>query len=176
MCYTDTMKKIMISIGFFIVGVAVVLGIVLAVHPQSLTRSPVDAVVCEAIAGTHCFAYHHLGTVDAPYTTNEYLILTINGEQVTGIKKGDQAGPDMTNGYTGTITGNIKDDAITVNYVYTVEGSKNTEQEHYIITSSGIDKLVYPLIDHYKDGLVPDTSKPFTRRSYQSVACEVLPK
>jgi hypothetical protein len=77
----------------------------------------------------------------------------------------------MTNGYSGGLTGTIAGDTIAVNYAYTVEGSKNIEQEIYKITPSGIDKLQYPLIDHYKDGLVPDTTKEFKVRSYASTAC-----
>lgn len=168
------MKKLIISIIGIIVVVAVALGILVAVQPKSLTTSPIDTVVNQ-ITGTHCFSYHHSATKDSPYTTNERLTFTFNGDQVTGNKQGNQSGPDMTNGYEGSLAGILEGNKITADYAYTVEGSKNKEQEIYVVTQTGIDKRIYPLIDHYKNGLVPDTTKPFTTRSYQSVACESLP-
>ena len=166
------MKKTIIIIGTFIVLLACVIAILVVTQPQALTVSPINAVVNQT-TGTHCFAYHQLATKDAPYAVDEYLTITINGTQVTGNKKGNQSGPDMANGYTGSLTGVIEGDTITADYAYTVEDSKNKEQEIYKITPSEIDKLQYPLIDHYKDGLVPDTAKQYKIRAYAVVDCSV---
>ena len=122
--------------------------------------------------GRQCYAYSHDATTDAPYTTNEFIDITISGNNVLGTKTGTQTGPDMTNGYTGTITGTLADNKITDAYAYTVEGSKNTEHEIYQAGLTGIDKLRYPLIDKFKDGLFPDTSKDYTIEHYSRVECK----
>ena len=131
-----------------------------------------DKAIKPLVDGRQCYTYSHQGTPDAPYTTNEIIDMTIAGTKVTGTKHGTQSGPDMTNGYEGTITGTLAGNMINVAFAYTVEGSKNTEHEIYQAGLTGIDKLNYPLIDKYKDGLFPDTTKPFERISYARVGCE----
>lgn len=171
------MKKTIIIIGIVIALIVGVVATLLITRHKSSIIAPVDTIVNpsltvkQPLTGTHCFAYHQVSTKDAPYAVDEYLTLNINGTQVTGNKKGNQSGPDMTNGYSGSLSGTITGDTITVNYAYTVEGSKNTEQEIYKITPTGMNKLQYPLIDHYKDGLVPDTTQEYKTRAYTSVAC-----
>ncbi|MEI8223750.1 MAG: hypothetical protein WCG20_01360 [bacterium] len=164
------MKKIIIIIGTLIVLVGGVVAILVVTQPQALTVSPVETIL-DQTTGTRCYAYHQVATQDAPYAVDEYLTFTINGTQVTGNKKGSQSGPDMTNGYSGNLTGTIAGDTITADYAYTVEGSKNIEQEIYKFTKTGIDKLQYSLIDNYKDGLVPDTTKEYKVRSYVATEC-----
>lgn len=175
------MKKTIIvsSIGILLVVGALVLAITIPQPAKApvpvVSQNEEDNTVKDIVAiptGNLCFEYHQTATTDAPYTVNEYVNMTISGNTVSGTKKGDQAGPNMTNGYTGSLNGTLAGDTITVDFAYTVEGSQNTEQEIYKLTESGINKLQYQLIDKHKDGLVPDTTKPYTVREYRTVVCK----
>jgi ABC-type multidrug transport system fused ATPase/permease subunit len=130
------------------------------------------------IQGESCYVYNQVATVDAPYKVDEYLNIKVSGDKVVGTKKGNQSGPDMTNGYTGSISGTLSSDTIKSVFSYVVEGSKNNEQEIYKITPSGLDKLRYPLIDK-KGVLTPDTSKEYKTLSYKkildSISCTIKP-
>lgn len=117
-----------------------------------------------------CYAYHQVATKSAPYAVDEVLDITTTGTAVSGVKQGTQKGPDMTNGYTGTITGTVEKGVITSVYAYTVEGSQNKEQELYRIVSSGLEKLRYPLIQG-KGMLVPDTTQSFKVMTYTTTDC-----
>lgn len=171
-CYTCSMKKPLIIIALAMALIAGIISILVLTKPKSLAITPIDSTNNQTITGTHCYVYHQTATADAPYTVNEYVTMTISEGAVSGIKKGDQAGPDMTNDYTGSLTGTIVGDSIIVDYKYTVEGSQNTEREIYKLTESGMNKLQYPLIDKYKDGLVPDTTQLYTMRAYRAVVCD----
>jgi len=117
-----------------------------------------------------CYKYHQVATKNAPYAVDEYVDLSINGTKISGTKNGTQSGPDMTNGYTGTLDGTINNDLITAVYSYTVEGAKNKEKELYKIVPTGLEKMRYPLVE--KGGmLVPDTSKEFKILSYIKADC-----
>ncbi len=176
------MKKPLIISLTVIIAIIIAVGIYFIIQSQNKpTDFSVDPIIVTPstnkaikplVDGRQCYTYSHEGTPDAPYTTYELIDMTIVGTKVTGTKHGTQSGPDMTNGYTGTITGTLAGDTINVAFAYTVEGSKNTEQEIYQASLTGIDRLQYPLIDKYKDGLFPDTSKPFKRISYARVGCE----
>lgn len=120
--------------------------------------------------GRQCYTYNHEATKAEPYTVNEFLDITISGKNVTGAKAGTQKGPDMTNGYSGTITGTLANNIITDVYSYTVEGAKNKEQEIYRTGKTGIEKLHYPLIEE-KGILVPDVTKEFNAMLYARVGC-----
>jgi hypothetical protein len=122
------------------------------------------------VNGRQCYTFNHEATTVEPYTVNEFLDITINGAKVTGTKNGTQQGPDMTNGYSGTITGTLDKDTITDVFSYTVEGSKNKEEEIYKAGKTGIEKLRYPLIEK-KGILVPDITKEFTELIYARVGC-----
>ncbi|NVN96825.1 hypothetical protein HXX01_01085 [Candidatus Nomurabacteria bacterium] len=98
--------------------------------------------------------------------------MMIKNNVVTGTKTGTQKGPDMTNGYKGTLVGTWSGNTIDAIYSYTVEGSKNKEKEIYRTREDqiGIEKLRYPLIE--KSGmLVPDTTKEFKTMLYARVGC-----
>src|ERR1035437_9142238 len=71
--------------------------------------------------GRQCYTYNHEGTATEPYTVNEFLDINISGKTVTGTKTGSQSGPDMTNGYSGTITGTLDKNTITDVFSYVVE-------------------------------------------------------
>ncbi len=120
--------------------------------------------------GRQCYTYNHEAEATAPYTVNEFIDITIKGTAVTGTKKGTQSGPDMTNGYTGTLTGTASKKTIDAVFSYVVEGSKNKEQEMYRTSLTGIEKLRYPLIEG-KGMLIPDTTKEFTPMLYARVGC-----
>lgn len=105
--------------------------------------------------GDYCYSRNQVATPDAPYKVEEHVVLHIDKETVTGTKSGTQAGPDMTNGFTGTLTGNIKDNEIQLIYDYRVEGSANKEQEHYTFSENTLIKHQYQLIQG-KDILVPN--------------------
>jgi hypothetical protein len=121
--------------------------------------------------GRFCYAYHNKATKDAPYSVDEYIDMNINGAVATGTKKGNQSGPDMTNGYQGTLTGSIDKDNLTAIFAYVVEGSHNSEKELYRFTKNGLEKLRYPLIND-KGMLVPDTTKAFNIITYDKFNCE----
>lgn len=135
----------------------------------SVTPTPQSNVVLTD--GRQCYSYSHEATADAPYSVQEFLDITIVGKNVTGKKTGTQSGPDMTNGYEGTISGTLENNTITALFAYMIEGSKNTEQELYSGSKVGIEKLRYPLVEK-NNMLVPDTTKEFTALSYARVECE----
>ena len=120
-----------------------------------------------------CYQYHQVATTKVPYAVDEYIDITINGTTVTGTKQGNQSGPDMTNGYTGTLNGTIDKDLITVIFSYTIEGSKNKEKELYKIVSTGLQKMRYPLIEQV-GMLIPDSSKKFTLVPYITIPCSSI--
>ncbi len=120
---------------------------------------------------TACYHYHQDAIPSAPYTVDELIRITTNGDSVTGTKKGTQFGPDMTNGYQGTITGTISENILTSVFDYVIEGSSNKEQELYSITAFKITKHRYPLIDK-KGMLVPDMTKDFTELVYKEEECK----
>lgn len=117
-----------------------------------------------------CYIYNHEAIKTEPYAVSEFIDINIKGNMVMGTKTGSQKGPDMTNGYTGTIEGNLEGDTITSVFSYVIEGSKNKEKEIYKISKTGIEKLRYPLIES-KGILVPDTTKEFKILSYPRVSC-----
>jgi len=122
------------------------------------------------VDGRQCYTYNQGATTDAPYKVNEFIDITINGKNITGTKTGTQAGPDMTNGYTGTIIGTLDQNIITSVYSYIVEGSSNKEKEIYRTNKTGLEKMRYQL-EEEKGMLVPDTTKDFTPLSYARVGC-----
>ena len=133
-------------------------------------KEPVQEVM-KLVDGRQCYTYSHEATADAPYATTEFIDMTIAGKVVTGSKKGTQKGPDMTNGYTGTIEGTLADNTITDVFSYTIEGSKNKEKEIFQAGLTGIEKLRYPLKEE-KGILIPDTTKEFSILKYARVGCE----
>ncbi|MEI6280978.1 MAG: hypothetical protein WCP17_03205 [bacterium] len=124
------------------------------------------------VEGRQCYSYNHIGTKNEPYTVNEFININIVGKKVTGSKSGTQSGPDMTNGYNGTITGTLNNNIINDVFSYTIEGSPNKETEIYRtrVDQIGIEKLRYPLIDKGRM-LVPDTTKEFKTLLYARVGC-----
>ena len=166
-------------IFFTIIAIAVVILYIyfLEQKKKEITPSPTPVIVTQALppilkGGRQCYTYNHQATTTEPYTVNEFIDITIDGTKVTGTKRGTQNGPDMTNGYTGTITGTVDADTITDIFSYIVEGSHNQEKEIYKARADqiGIEKWRYPLVEG-KGVLVPDTTKAHTTMLYARVGC-----
>ncbi len=139
--------------------------------PPIVIPAPVVPEKYNITDGRKCYAYSHSATTDAPYEVNEWLDVTVSGGQVTGTKSGTQKGPDMSNGYQGSISGSVEEGILNAVFAYTVEGSSNKEQEIYHASKDGLEKYRYPLIE--KDGmLVPDISKEYTKLKYAHTACK----
>jgi len=168
------MKKFLIVIGAIILlgGVVYVAGIgnPSRIEPVATNTSLKEAPI-ESIEGTRCYAYHQEATKDAPYKVDEYINMTIAGSVVTGTKSGTQSGPDMTNGYIGTLKGSLNDDIIDLIFAYTIEGSQNNEEEIYKIVPTGLNKLRYQLKE--EGGiLVPDMAGEPRIISYNKADCK----
>ncbi len=122
--------------------------------------------------GEYCYGRIQEATEEAPYAVEEHLKLSIAGDAVTGTKSGTQSGPDMTNGYTGTLSGQRMDmvmiDAV---YSYTIEGSENKEQELYSIGPNLLTKFRWALKEE-GDMLIPDKTEDPSVITYVSEPCE----
>ena len=132
-----------------------------------------DVKIIEHTNGRMCYVYHQPKTTSAPYAVDETVTIDANNALINGTKQGTQNGPDMTNGYTGTLSGKRTGNTINVLFSYTIEGSKNVEQEIYKYVSDGLEKMRYPLVQK-KGILVPDTTKPFTKLEYTATDCSSL--
>lgn len=118
-----------------------------------------------------CYRYQRAATSDAPYTVDEAIRIVVDGNEVTGVKTGTQSGPDMTNGYQGTLTGTISNNILTAVFDYEIEGSSNKEQELYAVTENTLVKHRYPLVENDAI-LIPDTSKLFNEVVYVQEKCK----
>jgi hypothetical protein len=132
---------------------------------------PTEEIVVESKDGKYCFAYNHPATNTEPYKTSENISLEILGDKVSGSKSGTQEGPDMTNGYQGSIEGSIIGDSIEVVFSYVVEGSAGKELEMYELKGDSLKKLRYQLKEG-KDMLIPDKDKELEPIDYDKVNCK----
>jgi hypothetical protein len=160
------MKNIYYGIIILILGIGFVW---YTYYHREMKSTPV--VVEQPQTFRKCFASHHEATKDAPYTTSEYIDLMVNGTSVSGIKKGTQEGPDMTNGYEGTLVGTKQENALHLLFAYIIEGSKNKEQEEYVMSDTKLIKYRYPLLEK-QSMLVPDMSKEPTQIEYIETDCK----
>lgn len=162
------MKKIVLGAGIVAAIITIVVLITSQKEKASIVHSPIVPFMGED--GTYCFTYQHAATPEAPYEVTEHMFIDLSHNTINGTKVGMQSGPDMTNGYEGTITGQKEADTITAKFAYTVEGSQNIEVEKYAIGATGLKKHRYTLVE--KNGmLIPNTSTAFTEQSYVSVDC-----
>lgn len=132
---------------------------------------PIEEIVVESKDGKYCFAYNHPATDVEPYKTSENISLEILGDKVSGSKSGTQEGPDMTNGYQGSIEGSIIGDSIEVVFSYVVEGSAGKELEMYELEGDSLKKLRYQLTEG-KGMLIPDKDKELESINYYKVNCK----
>lgn len=135
------------------------------------THLPVEQQAIKLVDGRQCYTYSHDATTTEPYATTDFMDITIAGTKVAGTRHGTQSGPGVTNGYTGTMEGTLENNKITSVLSYTVEGSKNKEQEIFQGGLTGVEKLRYQLLEG-KGMLIPDTTKPFTLLKYSRIECD----
>lgn len=166
------MKKIIVVfmgiIVMFFAGVTLLSNVKI---PEIFSFAFQDSNTLNHSDGRFCYAYHNQATKDSPYEVDESIDITISGNTIKGTKKGHQTGPDMNNGYQGTLTGTIDKDNLTSIFDYTIEGSHNKEKELYRFTKNDLEKLRYPLMNE-KKVLVPDITKEFSIMNYSKVNCE----
>jgi hypothetical protein len=153
--------------------VIVLLGVLLFII---LKNKEVPApVVVTPVAETVCFGRIQQATPTAPYNVEEHILLTIDGTSVTGTKRGTQAGPDMTNGFEGSLSGSKLDTALELVYSYTIEGSTGKELELYTLGANELVKKRWALEDEVHEGshlLVPDHIGAPTFITYTKEVCQ----
>lgn len=132
-------------------------------HTDSLFSS-------SGVSKTYCFYRDQKATPEAPYAVQEHVQMMITGASVTGTKTGTQSGPDMTNGYQGTLVGEVKDDEIEVVFSYVIEGSAQKELEVYELRSDWLVKKRYTLYEN-GDVLVPNKTEDPTLIVYKPEVC-----
>lgn len=97
--------------------------------------------------GIRCFYRDQIATKEAPYKVHEDIVLNINEGIITGTKKGNQAGPDMTNGYWGDLNGSVKNNLLELVYSYTVDGSNGKELEVYDLKDNILNRMFWPVTE-----------------------------
>lgn len=137
--------------------------------PADTTQEIFDTVQFENIP--LCFTYQHNATESEPYNISEKIEITINDSQVTGTKNGTQFGPNMSNGYQGTLQGIISGTNIMSLFEYVIEGANGAEQELYTISENILTKHRYQLKELGKI-LVPDMNSEKTDIVYTKTTCE----
>jgi hypothetical protein len=159
------MKKTFI---FLLIAIIAFLAFWLVGKDKTPTEIPNEPITL--VNGTYCYHRSQLATTEAPYAVEENIKLIVNGNNVTGTKNGTQAGPDMTNGYDGTLIGTRDSENIEVVFSFTIEGSQNKEKEIYKWSPDEFQKLRYVLKDEGKM-LLPDLTSTPTIVRYESVKC-----
>jgi hypothetical protein len=166
------------KIKLFIVTLVAGIGFVLffRYYPRHNTdNSQNTAGIKKEMSTEQCYYRSTAKTEKEPFSVEEYIQLKFNGDAVTGTKFGFQDGPGYSNGYNGSLSGIKNSSELTLDYSYTVEGSKNVEQEIYTVTDKGIEKMQYKLIE--KNGkLVPDKSSLVKNISYSPFSCAEFTK
>ncbi|MDQ5954628.1 MAG: hypothetical protein QG583_556 [Patescibacteria group bacterium] len=130
----------------------------------------VGDIIPVSVDGEYCYGRVQVATSDAPYNVEEHIKILINNNEVSGTKKGNQSGPDMTNGYEGTLTGIKEGDNLELVYSYVVEGSANKELELYTFSLNELQKNRYVLKEE-NGMLVPDKTNPPSIILYPSETC-----
>ena len=162
---------------FFIIGIiAIFVALRMLKHTSSpAVEAPTNTAVALSESRPYCFAYTHEATTDAPYKIEEHMKLTRVRDSITGTKDGTQSGPDMTNGYTGALSGGpTADGTIELVYAYKIEGSEGRELEVFKIDGENLLKQRYVLDEKEVDGnsiLIPDRTGTPTSLLYKSEAC-----
>lgn len=175
------MKKIIIILVVVLVGYSIFYWFVLSdkvVTPEIIPEVVVEETIEEpletpeeVVENKMCFARDQKATEDAPYEVSENIEIIVNGKNVSGTKKGTQNGPDMTNGYEGTLSGEILDGVYLLTFDYTIEGSDQKEKEEYLLKGDSFVKQRYPLKEE-SGFLVPDKTKEMSEVSYLKEICK----
>ena len=152
-----------------LIGIFSVVAVLISKQTPTVTET--EPVLFSATDGTYCYARAQEATPTEPYSVEEQISVTLVGSSVTGEKSGTQAGPDMTNGYQGTLAGIIHENTLELVYAYTIEGSSNKELEVYEIAENTLTKHRFPLVE--VDGvLVPERTTEPVLIGYTQIACQ----
>ncbi len=149
--------------------VAIIISLVLIYKPA---HAPTDREpdTTGIVDGEYCFSRDQAATPSEPYAVQERISLSILGNSVVGEKSGTQSGPDMTNGYSGTLAGTRMDHDLKLTFSYTVEGSSNKEVELYTLVDTELRKIRYALKEE-GGMLVPDLSSVPKNIIYERETC-----
>lgn len=171
------MKNTMYGVIALLASISVCVGVWFSVYhkralapnhvSQDVPSTQIDIQVNDI---PYCYAYHQDATVSAPYKVDEFIRIVEKEGNITGVKKGTQSGPDMTNGYTGTLTGIADGQNMQLDFAYTIEGSRNTERELYTRTDTSLIKHRYRLLEG-KGMLIPDMEYFVHDIVYASTPC-----
>lgn len=161
-----------------LIGIVVVVVIGVAGYRYSVLKKMTSDSTIPNVAFTegqiYCFGRLQKATADAPYRVEEHMRLVQVAGKITGTKQGTQAGPDMTNGFTGTMRGEMKDDYLEFIYAYTIDGAAQKEFEVYTIDGANLIKQRYALSEATKDGdkvLIPNLTTTPLQQPYLSESC-----
>lgn len=166
------MKKIIIPILIILAVLVVGFFILRGRESNNISSTGIsDQLLSDSYDSRSCYEYTHAATTNEPYTNYELVDVTREGDAITGTKKGTQSGPDMNNGYEGSITGTINNDMINVIFSYVIEGSSQKEKEIYRVGEDSLTKLRYVLVEE-SGVLVPDLSSSLKELVYKKVACQ----
>ena len=168
--------NISILVGIFIC----IFGIILLIQDQKNTiqffnqqadQSQEKQVDQETQSQVFCFSYNKEPTESMPYSVSEEVTLSLSEESFFGTKRGTQSGPDMTNGYSGEISGVRKGNNLEGIFTYTIEGSFGSERELYTLEQNILTKHRYSLVQD-GDILMPDMQSEKQDIIYQEMACQ----
>lgn len=120
-----------------------------------------------------CYEYIHTATLESPYTVFEKIEIKVDGNMVEGVKSGTQSGPDMTNGYEGTLIGTYEKNIAEVIFSYVIEESAQKEKEIYEVSENMLTKIRY-VLEEVDGVLVPDFDSIPHHIEYKEVACSSL--
>lgn len=163
-------KKILTIVAL----VVIVAGAAFVVWKHQMAKKATTEVALSE-SRPYCFTRLQEATPDAPYRVEEHMSLTRVRDQITGTKSGTQSGPDMTNGFTGTLKGEAEDGYLELVYSYTIEGSAQKELEVYTIAGADLVKQRYALDIAKKDGeeiLIPNLTSEPTLQVYTAEPCK----
>lgn len=165
------------AFGIVFAVVAAALALYFSHAPKQAAVLPAQPAAAPAIptSGQYCYGRSQAATADAPYAVEEHVVLDFDGVKVTGSKSGTQNGPDMTNGYQGTLAGATLDREMELTYEYTVEGAHQRELEVYTMDGGNLVKNRWALVEQKINGqdiLVPDYVGEPSLITYAPEACK----
>lgn len=159
------------NIFYIVVLVIICVGVFYLKQDTPLKQAEVKKTIESIKDGKYCFDRLQKATEKEPYEVKEIVVLNIKNGSVVGVKNGTQNGPDMTNGYTGDLSGSIKGVDLELVYSYVVEGSKGKELEIYKFMNDSLVKFFWVLVD--KGGvLTPDKIGDPKMIFYQKGECK----
>ncbi len=123
--------------------------------------------------GKFCFYKKQEATVEEPYEVEESIVLNIQNNIITGEKTGIQKGPDMYNGYSGTLEGFYNNNELELTFAYEIEGSQGREIEIYKLENETLQKLRWPLSINDEGYLVPSRVGDPKIITYTKSNCEI---